>query len=215
MNEHGSGSWFHTQSHGHKSSAHVVSFCLMRSQNTTHSMCMRHDLLNLSCIFQTQGNLTHARQHCSLYPSRCYQPSLMHPSENFTVFNRIFKCSNFSKQSLTMFCTFCRQPLTVLFNFSLQSLTMFFKNSRQCSRQSITMFFKFSRTSISTCSFTVFCHADGDVFRAHFSQPYFLVRDRILQVSVLYTDVFLPHLGRSAFALAADESVSRMMLVYS
>ena len=59
------------------------------------------------------------------------------------------------------------------------------------------------------------CQTVGNiVLRNHFSQPYFLVRDRVLQVSVLYTDVFfLPHPGRSALALAADESVSRMVWV--
>ena len=38
--------------------------------------------------------------------------------------NRIFKCPNFSLQSLTKFCTFSHQLPTVSFDFSQQSVTM-------------------------------------------------------------------------------------------
>ena len=133
---------------------------LMLPQNTTRSVCMRHDLVNISRIYfilkETSlvlDNIDHCTRLVVINPRHCVRHD---------------NCAPFcSRKSITILCTFSRQPLTVLFIcsrnhcarhnnvlFSRQYNTMFFK----ISRQSIMMFFNFSRQPITmfTSLFQIF-----------------------------------------------------------
>ena len=107
---HGSGSWFHTQVDGHK--CNKVRCASHLEQNGIALPCMIYaceiDVLPREIDASTKHHplCVHASRSSQPLSVRASRPSQLVKS---------FKLSNFSRQSLTRFCTFSHQILSMSF----------------------------------------------------------------------------------------------------